>query len=96
MASDWILIADASRARVLQRQGTQPSSLVQAFEHAASRRHSSELGDAERGRQASTEDVLEHGDRLRRDPGPLAVVRAEQAADLRVERHEPVTHAVDA
>lgn len=53
MASDWILIANASRARVLQREGTQPTTVVQTFEHAASRLHSSELGDDERGRQAS-------------------------------------------
>lgn len=52
MAADWILIADASRARLLQQNehGDAPV-LLQSFEHPASRLHSSELGDDERGRQ---------------------------------------------
>lgn len=53
MPSDWILIANASRARVLQREGVQPSTVLHTFEHVASRLHSSELGTDERGRQAS-------------------------------------------
>lgn len=51
MTSDWILIANASRARVFQQQEEDaPYTLLQSFEHPASRRHSSELGDDERGR----------------------------------------------
>jgi protein required for attachment to host cells len=52
MKPDWILIANASRARLFQQQepGT-PYVLLRSFEHPASRLHSSELGDDERGRQ---------------------------------------------
>jgi hypothetical protein len=52
MKPDWILIADASRARLLQQQEPgAPYGLLRAFEHAASRLHSSALGPGERGRQ---------------------------------------------
>jgi hypothetical protein len=51
MKPDWILIANASRARVLQQQEGRPPALLQQFEHRASRLHSSELGDDEAGRE---------------------------------------------
>lgn len=53
MNPDWILIADASRARLLQQEGDKPIAQLQTFEHPASRLHSSELGDDDRGRQRS-------------------------------------------
>jgi len=56
MKPDWILVANASEARLLQRQPGHPLALLQAFHHPESRRHSSELGDDASGRQA--------GDRL--------------------------------
>lgn len=51
MKPEWILIANASRARLFQQQDHDaPYALLRAFEHPASRMHSSELGDDERGR----------------------------------------------
>lgn len=53
MKPDWILIANASRAQLLQQEpGRQPRAL-HSFEHPASRLHSSQLGTGERGREGS-------------------------------------------
>lgn len=52
MKPDWILIASASRARVLQQEQGRFAEL-RAFEHAASRLPSSQLGDDARGRERS-------------------------------------------
>ena len=49
MKPDWILVAGASQARLLQQEGGAPMTVLQAFHHPQSRLHSSELGDAERG-----------------------------------------------
>jgi protein required for attachment to host cells len=54
MKPHWILIANASRARLLQQE--QPAdgpTLLKTFEHPASRLRSSELGDDEAGRERS-------------------------------------------
>jgi protein required for attachment to host cells len=51
MQPDWILIANASRARVLQQQQGRRLAELKIFEHPESRLHSSELGDDPRGRQ---------------------------------------------
>ena len=54
MKPDWILIANASRARLLQQEEPGASvALMHSFEHPASRLHSSELGDAARGREST-------------------------------------------
>jgi len=53
MQPDWILVANASEARLLQQDPGSPMAVLQAFHHPASRLHSSELGDAERGREGS-------------------------------------------
>lgn len=54
MKADWILIANASRARLFQQQDHgAPYALLRSFEHPASRMHSSELGEDERGRQGA-------------------------------------------
>lgn len=54
MKPNWILIANASRARLLVQQEEGGNvAVLRSFEHPASRLHSSELGDDERGRQAS-------------------------------------------
>jgi protein required for attachment to host cells len=51
MPSDWILIANASRARILQQEDGIAPGVLHQFEHPASRLHSSELGDDEPGRE---------------------------------------------
>ena len=51
MKPDWILIANAAGARLLQREPGSPLVVLKSFEHAASRVRSSELGDAKAGRQ---------------------------------------------
>lgn len=51
MRTDWILVADASRARLLQLEEGRPMVELQGFVHPASRLHSSELGDDARGRE---------------------------------------------
>ena len=53
MQPDWFLVANASEARLLQQEPGSPMAVLQAFHHPASRLHSSELGDAERGRERS-------------------------------------------
>lgn len=51
MKPDWILVASAARARLLQHEPGSPMTVLQAFDHPASRVRSSGLGDDERGRQ---------------------------------------------
>lgn len=53
MKSDWILIADATRARLLQQEEGKSLIQLRTFEHQASRLHSSELGTDARGRERS-------------------------------------------
>lgn len=53
MKPDWLIVANAAHARLLQQEPGAPMTVLQAFEHPASRLHSSELGDAERGREAT-------------------------------------------
>lgn len=51
MKPDWILVANAAHARLFQQEPGNPMAVLQTFEHPASRLHSSELGDDDRGRQ---------------------------------------------
>jgi len=53
MKPDWILVANASEARLLQHEPGCPLTVLLAYHHPSSRLHSSELGDDERGRQRS-------------------------------------------
>jgi protein required for attachment to host cells len=53
MKPHWILIANASQARLLQQEPDCPLVVLQSFQHPASRTRSSVLGDDERGREAS-------------------------------------------
>ena len=49
----WILVANATEARLLQQEPDTPLVVVQAFHHPASRQRSSELGDDKAGRELS-------------------------------------------
>lgn len=51
MKPDWILVANAAQARLFEQEPGSPMTVLQTFHHPASRLHSSELGDQERGRQ---------------------------------------------
>jgi protein required for attachment to host cells len=51
MKPEWILVANASQARLLQREPGCPLVVLQSFHHPASREHSSTLGDSAAGRQ---------------------------------------------
>lgn len=53
MKTEWFLIADASRARVVAREEGQPLHVVATFEHPASREKTSSLGDDKAGRELS-------------------------------------------
>lgn len=53
MKSDWILVANAAQARLLQSEPGTPMVVVRAFHHPDSRLSSSKLGDSERGRESS-------------------------------------------
>lgn len=53
MSPDWILVADAAQARLLQQEAGATMTVIHAFHHPASRAHSSALGADERGRQKS-------------------------------------------
>lgn len=49
----WIVIANASRARILERQPDRPAALVHSLRHEESRQHSSVLGDDRAGNQVT-------------------------------------------
>lgn len=51
MKPDWILIANASRARLLQREPGCPLVVIGSFDHPQSRSMSSELGDDRAGQE---------------------------------------------
>jgi protein required for attachment to host cells len=51
MKSEWILIANATRARLLQREAGCPLVVIDSFSHPASRLKTSELGDAPAGQE---------------------------------------------
>lgn len=51
MKPEWILIANAARARLLQREQGSPLVVIRSFEHPQSRSRSSELGDAPAGQE---------------------------------------------
>ncbi|HEY0822403.1 MAG TPA: host attachment protein [Ramlibacter sp.] len=53
MKPNWILVANATEARILQQESGSPLVVLQAFHHPASRARSSELGDDKAGRELS-------------------------------------------
>lgn len=53
MKPTWILIANATEARILQQEPGRPLVVLQAFHHPAGRARSSELGDDKAGRELS-------------------------------------------
>lgn len=53
MNTDWILVANAARARLLQQRPGLPLLLLQHFEHPQSRLHAGALADDQQGRRAS-------------------------------------------
>lgn len=53
MRPDWILVANATHARLLQKDAGAPVVVIDSFEHPASRARPSTLGDAPAGREAS-------------------------------------------
>jgi protein required for attachment to host cells len=53
MNATWTLIANAGHARLLQQEAGGRLAMLHAYEHPASRLHSSELGDDKAGRELS-------------------------------------------
>ncbi|MBG9390243.1 host attachment protein [Caenimonas aquaedulcis] len=53
MKPDWYLIANATHARVLGKDGGSPMYVAHAFNHEDSRKRTAELGDDKAGREAS-------------------------------------------
>lgn len=53
MHCEWILIANASRARLLRHEPGSPMSVLQAFRHDKSRQQAARLGDDKAGRELS-------------------------------------------
>lgn len=53
MKPHWILVANASQARLLQQEPGCPLVVLRSFHHPASRLHSSVLGDDKAGRELS-------------------------------------------
>lgn len=51
--NEWILVANASRARLLQRAGSEPARVMATFEHPPSRQHAHVLSDDLSGRAQS-------------------------------------------
>ena len=50
---EWILVANAARARLLEQRPGQPLRLLRHFEHPESRLHAQDLADDQTGRRAS-------------------------------------------
>lgn len=55
MKPDWTLIANASQARLLQREAGAPAVVLHAFHHPQSRAKPSELGDDKAGREGGAQ-----------------------------------------
>ena len=53
MKPHWILVANATEARLLQQEPGAPLVVLQAFHHPESRLHTAELGDDRAGREVS-------------------------------------------
>jgi protein required for attachment to host cells len=53
MKPHWILVANASEARLLQQEAGGPLVVLQAFHHPESRLHTATLGDDKAGREVS-------------------------------------------
>jgi protein required for attachment to host cells len=53
MKPHWILVANATEARLLQQEPGGPLVVLQAFHHPESRLHTAELGDDRAGREVS-------------------------------------------
>ena len=53
MKPHWILVANATEARLLQQENASPLVVLHAFHHPEGRLHSSELGDDKAGRELS-------------------------------------------
>lgn len=53
MTPDWILVANATHARLLQKEEGSALVALRSFEHRASRAKPSDLGDAPAGRELS-------------------------------------------
>jgi protein required for attachment to host cells len=53
MKPHWILVANATQARLLQQEEGEPLVVLQAFHHPAGRQHSAQLGDDKAGREVS-------------------------------------------
>lgn len=52
--ADWILVANAARARLLQQRTGDALQTLRHFEHPQSRLHAADLADDQQGRQASS------------------------------------------
>lgn len=53
MKPDWILIANATRARLLQKEAGSPLVIIESFSHPQSRSMTSELGDDKAGQEGA-------------------------------------------
>ena len=53
MKPHWILVANATEARLLQQEPGNPLVVLQAFHHPEGRLHTAQLGDDKAGREAS-------------------------------------------
>lgn len=53
MKTDWILVANASRARLLQHDAGMPLVMLQHFDHPQSRLHAADLAPDQMGRRAA-------------------------------------------
>ena len=93
--TQWIVIANGSRARILERRADAQAVLIRSFHHAPSRQHSSELGDDHAGNQATGRGFGSAALGPRTDPHEREIERF--ASDL-AEHLEAAarTHAMDA
>lgn len=82
MKPDWILIANASHARLLERRAGEPLALVRTFEHPNGRHKASELGDARAGHELGSSGFAGTAHYPRMDPKDKEEMRfARELAD---------------
>ena len=68
MKPEWILIANASRARLLQKEAGCPLVVINSFDHPQSRSMASELGDDRAGQEKADRSFGGVADQPRLDP----------------------------
>lgn len=96
MKPEWTLIANASRARLLERKAGCPLTVIKGFDHLQSRSMASELGDDKAGREKADRSFGGAAYQPRLDPKDKEHLRfARELADyLEEQSHQGRFHSL--